>query len=419
MKKVTFAFIGMGGRGTKYSKIQFKYPDEMEIVAIADTRRCRLDAANEYLHLPEERLFDGADALLAQPKLADVLVIATQDAQHREHALKALEKGYDILLEKPIACTIEDCHEISEAAKKYGRRVIICHVLRYTPFYREIKRLIDEGAIGKVESIQATEQVGYYHYAHSFVRGNWHKMETSSPMILAKSCHDMDILLWLTGKKCLKVSSFGSLDYFKAENCPPCAPERCMDGCELDCPFHAEKFYLSRIPEWPANILNPKPTEENIREALRTTDYGKCVFKMDNDVVDHQVVNMLLEGGATVSFTMCGFTELQKRNIFIMGTEGEIIGDMKDRKIKVTRFNKPPVEIDLNAICSDFTGHGGGDSGMIYDVIRLFRGDDFDTSAITSIERSVESHYVAFAAEHSRIHEGEAVDMDQFIKKLN
>ena len=415
MKKITFAFIGMGGRGTKYSGIQFEYPEEMEIVAIADTRRCRLDAANEFLKLPEDRLFDGADSLLAQPKLADVLVIATQDAQHREHALAALEKGYDILLEKPIATTLEDCQEIAVAAEKYGRRVIICHVLRYAPFFREIKRLIDQGAIGKVESIQATEQVGYYHYAHSYVRGNWNKKETSSPMILAKSCHDLDIFLWLTGKKCRKVSSFGSLDYFRKENCPEGTPERCMEGCTLDCPFHAEKFYLSRIPGWPANILNPKPDEENIREALRTTDYGKCVFKMDNNVVDHQVVNMLLEDGATVNFTMCGFTEKQKRKIFIMGTEGEIIGDTSERKVTVTRFNKEPVEIDLNKLYNNFAGHGGGDSGLIHDVIRLFRGDDFDTSAITSIERSVESHYVAFAAEHSRLNEGEVVDTEKFV----
>ena len=417
MKKVTFAIMGMGNRGTAYAAKQLKFPEEMEVVAMADNRRERLDSANKYLHLPEEWLFDSAEALLAEPKLADVMIVATQDAQHREHALAAMERGYDLLLEKPISNKLADIVEIAAAAKKLGRRVIVCHVLRYTPFYRKVKELLDGGAIGEICSIEASEHVGYYHYAHSFVRGNWHNEAASSPMILAKCCHDMDILCWLAGKDCKKLSSFGSLRYFKEENCPAGATERCAD-CKLDCPFHAQRFYLSRIPGWPSNILQPEPTEENILQTLDVTSYGKCVFKMDNDVVDHQTVHMLLEDEVTVTFQMMGFTNLQTRMLRVFGTKGEIWGDFHENKIYVQRFNKELQLVDLNDSQSDFSGHGGGDTGLIYDVIRLCRDDDFDTTSVTFLENSVQSHYMAFAAERSRLHDGQTMDMDEFVRNL-
>jgi len=418
MKKLTFAIMGMGNRGTAYAGKQLKYPDEMEVVAMADTRRIRLDAANKYLHLPEDRLFDSADALLAQPKLADIMIIATQDKQHKDHAIRAMELGYDLLLEKPISNKLEDIVVIEQTAKKLGRRVIVCHVLRYTVFYKEVKRLIDEGIVGRVRSVEAMEQVGYYHYAHSYVRGNWHKEADSSPMILAKCSHDMDILQWLTGKQCKKVSSFGTQSYFTAEHCPEGATDTCFD-CKLDCPFHAPRFYVGRIPKWPTTILQPEPTEENILQTLRETNYGKCVFKMDNDVVDHQTVNMLLEDNVTVSFQMVGFTNMQTRTIRVMGTEGEIWGNFHDNMLYYQRFGEEaPKSIDLTTLCNDFTGHGGGDAGLIYDVIRLYRGDDFDTSSITFLDRSAQSHYLAFAAEKSRLLEGQVLDMDEFTKSL-
>ena len=410
MEKVTFAILGMGNRGTAYAAKQLKFPEEMEVVAMADTRRERLDSANKYLHLPEDRLFDGAESILSTPKMADIMVIATQDAQHREHAIRAMELGYDLLLEKPIATDLADVNAIREAAKRLNRQVIVCHVLRYTPFYRKAKELLDQGAVGKICSIEASEHVGYYHYAHSFVRGNWHNEAASSPMILAKCCHDMDILCWLAGKSCKKLSSFGSLKYFKEENCPEGAPERCAD-CTLDCPFHAQRFYLSRIPGWPSNILQPEPTEDNILKTLDETDYGKCVFKMDNDVVDHQTVNMLLEDGITVTFQMLGFTNHQTRYLRVFGTEGELWGNFSERKIYVQRFNKEVQEFDLNTENGDFSGHGGGDTGLIYDVIRLYRGDTFDTTSVTYLQNSVESHYMAFAAEKSRLEDGNVMDL--------
>ena len=418
MKKVTFAVLGMGNRGKAYASKQLKYPEEMEVVAMADVRRECLDTANKHLHIPEERIFNSADEILAQPKLADIMIISTQDAQHRDHAIRAMEIGYDLLLEKPISNKLQDIVVIEETAKRLGRKVIVCHVLRYTVFYRQIKRLIDEGVIGRVRTVEADEQVGYYHYAHSYVRGNWHNEAASSPMILAKCSHDMDILQWLTGKRCRKLSSFGSLSYFTKDNCPPEATERCFDCPLKDCPFHAVNFYLSRIPGWPTHILNPEPTEENILQALRDANYGKCVFKMDNDVVDHQTLNLLMDDGVTCTFTMTGFSNRQTRTIRVMGTEGEIWGDFHSNKLYHQRFKEPVQEVDLTALCDDFTGHGGGDAGLIYDVIRLYRGDEFDTTSVTFLDRSAESHYMAFAAEKSRVLGGQLIDIDEFVASL-
>ena len=416
MKKVTFAVCGMGNRGTRYAMESLKYHDEMEVTAIADTRRVRLDAANKQLNLPEDRLFDGADSLLAAPRMAEIMVIATQDGQHKEHAIAAMKKGYHLLLEKPISNKLEDCIEIAEAAKKYDRRVIVCHVLRYTGFYQEIKKMINQGLIGDVMNIHACEMVAYYHFAHSFVRGNWHKEADTSPMILAKCCHDMDLMLWLSGKHCEAVSSIGELTHFRRECCPEGAKERCSDGCEVDCPYHAPKFYLSRMPGWPTHVLHPEPTEENIMEILRTGDYGRCVYQMDNDVADHQSVLLRMEDGVTISFTVSAFNHIQNREIHVMGTKGHIWGDFRSKKLHVVLYGEEPYEIDLAPLFPEVTGHGGGDTRMVYDVIRLFRGDDFDQSGITSIDRSVESHLVAFAAEESRRRGGELVQMDSFRK---
>ena len=418
MQKVTMAILGMGNRGTQYASKQLKFPEELQITAMADNRRIRLDAANKWLNLPEDCLFDGADSILDAPKLAQVMVIATQDGQHREHAIRAMEKGYDLILEKPIAASIEDIKAIVSVAEKLNKTVIICHVLRYTHFYQNVKKVIDSGVLGKIETVHMEENVGYYHIAHSYVRGNWHKEADSSPMILAKCCHDMDLILWLTGKKCVKVNSFGSLDYFKAENCPEGATERCLDCPVENCPFNAEKFYLSRMPGWPTHILNPEPTKENILESLRTTNYGRCVYKMDNDVVDHQTVNILLEGGTTVTFQMDGFNNIQNRKIRVAGTEGELIGDFRGNTIKWQRYNEEPHIIDITTLTSEFSGHGGGDTRLIEDCIKYFRGDDFDKSAITTIGRSAESHYLAFAAEKSRVEDGRTIDFEQFVKSL-
>ena len=424
-KKITVAIAGLGSRGKDtYAKAAKLFADRMEIVAVADIVPEKVrEAAKEY-GIPEDRCFDSAESLLREKRLADVLFICTMDRQHYGHAVPALKKGYHLLLEKPVSPVLAECLEIEETAKKYGRHVVVCHVLRYTPFYQELKRLINVGTIGDVVSIQAIENVAYWHQAHSFVRGNWRNSEESSPMILQKSCHDMDILLWLSGKHCKYVSSFGSLRFFKPECAPEGAAMRCLDGCKIkeSCPFDAERFYitdgvLKGKSGWPMDVLTLHPTEESIRKALQTGPYGRCVFHCDNNVVDHQVVNLELSGGATVSFTMCAFTSRSHREIKIMGTKGDITASMGDNIIDDGVFGEEHRFIDVKKLASDLSGHAGGDNRMISELLDLLTGEGMKETALTSIEDSLESHYVALAAEYSRLHAGKAVALAEFGKE--
>lgn len=246
-KKMKVALAGLGSRGKDtYAPTAKLFPDKMEIVAIADIDPAKVQEVAKEYHISEEMCFSSAEELIAQDKLADIMFITTQDKQHVEQAIPALKKGYHLLLEKPISPKPEECREIVKVAKEYNRQVIVCHVLRYTPIYSKLKDILDTGVIGDIVSVMSIENVGYWHQAHSFVRGNWRNSETTSPMILQKCCHDMDLLLWLTGKTCESVSSFGDTYLFKEECAPKGAALRCMDGCKAreDCPYDAEKIYL-------------------------------------------------------------------------------------------------------------------------------------------------------------------------------
>lgn len=426
MKKIKVAIVGAGSRGKdNYAPCALRYPDDMEIVAVADPREENVREVAQTYGVPAENCFSSAEELLEQPKLADVMFICTLDKMHVPHATAALRKGYDLLLEKPVATDPEGCLAVEKAARESGRHVVVCHVLRYTPFYQCVKRIMDSGRLGNITTVHAFENVGYYHYAHSYVRGNWRNSETTSPMILSKSCHDLDILLWLTGKHCVRVSSFGTLKEFCPENAPEGAAKRCIDGTcavKAQCPYDAEKIYLNPVRNgnfgWPANVVVNAPTVERVTQALENGGYGRCVYHCDNNVVDHQVVNLELETGITVSFTMCAYSNRIYRQIKIMGTRGELEGDMDSNKLRLWEFGKEPEWIDISTMASDFSGHGGGDFRMVRDVLDLLQGKDADMNTLTSIERSLESHLVAFAAEDSRLHNGAVVEMDQFLQQF-
>ncbi len=429
MKKITVAIAGLGSRGLEtYARCLEKHPDRVELVAVADIRPDRVAVAAERYHIPAEMCFDSVESLLKAPKLADVLFICTPDDVHYQPAIDALNLGYHLLLEKPAARSVAECRHIAELAENKHLHVIVCHVLRYTVFYQTIKKLLDEGKVGRIMNVEAIERVAYWHQAHSFVRGNWHVAADTTPMILAKCCHDMDMLLWLTGKKCERVTSFGHLSHFTAENLPKGAPERCSDACPIaeSCVYNAERFYLERFRKsgdsWPVNVVAPEPTEEKIRAALASgvneagCDYGRCVYRMNNDVVDHQVVSLQLADDVTVAFTMTAFTATGGRVMRICGTAGEIFADMERNIIRVMEFGKAPVEIDVRKLTDDFSGHGGGDGRMITDLLDLLDGKPM-SPALTTISRSVESHYVALAAEESRTHGGQVVVVDEFAKR--
>ena len=420
---VTFAICGCGARGLEaYAPYQEQHPNEMKIVAGADTRPERLAMLRERYGVPEAMCFPSDKTLLAQPKLADVMIVATQDRQHISAALAALDRGYHVLLEKPISPSLEECRALQKKAHETGRAVVVCHVLRYTKFYAALHDLLRRGEIGKIETIDAMEHVAYWHQAHSFVRGNWRNSNETSPMILQKSCHDMDILRWLAGEPCLKVQSFGSLDYFTTENAPEGAALRCLDGCKCKdgCPYDAEKIYITsprtgirgRGAGWPCGVLASEPDEEKIWAALRTGPYGRCVFHCDNNVVDHQTVNLLFANNIHATFTMTAFTQDCHRTIKVTGTAGEIEGDMEKNTLWLRPFGGPERVIDLHEEEGEFSGHGGGDFGLMAGFCRLMA--DGGTQGLTGVDVSVESHVMALAAEASRLDGGRTITLADF-----
>ena len=420
MNKITVAIAGLGSRGLQtYAKCLEKFSDRAEIVAVADIRPDRVKVAAEKYNVAPEKCFDSVESMLQAPKLADLMIIATPDNVHYLPAMGALEKGYHLLLEKPAARSVKECRDIAELAERKGLNVVVCHVLRYTVFYQLIKELIDKGRVGDIMNIEAIERVGYWHQAHSFVRGNWHVAEDTTPMILAKCCHDMDLMLWLTGKKCEKVTSFGHLSHFNAAHLPEGAPERCGDGCPHadSCPYNAQRYYLDCFKRggncWPVNVVAPEPTEEKIIQALKEKDYGRCVYRMNNDVVDHQVLTLQLADDITVAFTMTAFSDRGGRCMRVMGTKAEIFADMEKDIIQLMPFGGQMEEFDIRKIATDLSGHGGGDIKMVEDYLDVLEGKPMP-SAMTTISRSVESHYVCLAAEESRLHGGQVVEIDEF-----
>ena len=420
---VTFAIAGFGDRGSTYASMEKLFPEKMKVVAVADLDPAKVEKARKLYNIPEENCFSSAEEMLERDRLADVMVVSTMDRQHVGHAIPALRKGYNILLEKPISPELSKCRELLQVASECPGKIIVCHVLRYTVFYNMLKDLIQSGRIGDVVSICANENVGYWHQAHSFVRGNWRNSQQTSPMILQKSCHDMDILTWLLGKKCKSVSSFGTTQLFKPGRAPEGAALRCLDGCKVKdtCPFDAEKIYitspktgLANGDSWISSVLSVEHTLESTYKALREGPYGRCVYHCDNDVVDHQQTNLLMEDGSTVSFTMCAFTEDCYRYFKAMGTKGEIEADMRSNLIHVREFGKEEETIDVGKLASDLKGHGGGDSGIVQDFLEMLLTDSQPNERTTTLEHSMESHFIALAAEESRLAGGKVIDLDAF-----
>ena len=406
MNPITAVVLGGGSRGLNYANYADVKPEELKIVAIAEPRQDRRDAFGEKFSIPEELRFDSWQALLEQPKLADVAFVCTLDDDHIGPAMAAMEKGYHILLEKPMSNREDECIAIEAAAAKAGKHMAVCHVLRYTPFYQTIKGLIDAGEVGEVTLISQIENVAYWHQAHSFVRGNWRNSGETSPMILQKCCHDVDILLWLAGKDCKKVSSFGSLRHFTPENAPEGAPERCLDGCPHaeQCLYYAPKIYLTGETGWPVDVLTTDLTPEGITKALKEGPYGRCVYHCDNDVVDRQVVNMELEEGVVCNLIMSAFTANCCRQLKVLGTTGQIQADMSTNEVWLHPFGGQPRKVEIAAADS---GHGGGDYGLLRDFLHVIRNGG---ESRTSAKASLQSHLVCFAAERSRT-EGKIIEL--------
>lgn len=418
---LTIAAIGCGSRARTYLEIAVGLGDRYSVVAGADPVPERRDTLKKISNNSDFKSFASADELLAEERMADVAFIGTQDNYHFEPAKKALEKGYHLLLEKPAAQTLEETLKLTELAKKYDRKILLCFVLRYTPFYSKVHEIIRSGQLGDVISMHAHEGVDAWHHGHSYVRGHWAKTGESTPMIIAKCSHDTDYIAWLLDSQCKSVSSYGRLSYFNESHAPEGATARCTDGCPHAAPqggscMYDAHHYLDKHERW-LRMIYPHPTErtkEEVAEWLKTCAWGRCVWKCDNDAVDHQVVNMDFENGSTASLTMTAFDCGRALEVFGTkaclrgGDEHKIISghdiSIRDHESGETKF------VDLDEINDDgYQGHGGGDYGLVNAMDAIFRGEGSNSSLI---ENSVEGHLIGFAAEQSRLNGGTPVELN-------
>lgn len=407
------AIIGAGQRGMLYAS--YMYDKGVEIAAIVEPLDERRNLACSKFGIAAEAAFSKLEDFTALGKICDACVVATMDRDHYAHALALLDLGYDILLEKPISPSSDECIAIMDKAHEMNCEVLVCHVLRYTNFFSEIKRIASSGDLGKIVTIEYAEYMGNFHMAHSYVRGKWACEDESSPIILQKSCHDMDILVWLTDSRAEKVSSFGSLTYFTEANAPEGSTAYCKDCPAADsCRFAAEKVYLPMVGEWRSVDVTDKNTIESMRAAIQDGPYGRCVFRCDNDVCDHQVTLVEFNNGVTASFQMSAFSDKIHRRIKVMCEHGSIEGDDSENYITVTRYgsySEVPTEPEIIELPAYIGRHGGGDYGIVEEFLRIIgkrlKHSDLDIcdtyDGISSIEKSIESHLIANAAEEARL----------------
>ncbi len=407
---LTFLLLGAGARGTMFAEILATDYAKGTVVGVAEPDPERRAKIAEMHGIPLERQFESWDMALAEGKIADVVINTTMDRLHKPSALRALELGYHMLLEKPLASTLDDCIAIADAAERAATIVSVCHSLRYNDVYRAVRDLLQSGRIGDIVSVDQLEAVEHIHQSHSFVRGNWGNEGRSSFMLLQKSCHDIDILFDLINDTCMRVNSFGSLKFFSKAYAPSGAPLRCLDGCpvEDECPYHAMKVYGAETG-WGRYVGLPKDPDL-LRPLLQEGPYGKCVFQTDNDVVDHQIVAMEFAKGQTVTFTMTAFTHFGGRRLRIHGTKGYLEAATETRKIEVQEFwgEKKHEEIEIPVREG---GHGGADPLVIGTLIEAIERND-PSIVRTNTKNSLASHKIVFAAERSR-REGRVVHLSE------
>lgn len=414
-KIFTVAIIGVGARGADaYGWQLYEATDRFKIVALCDLREERLTRYGNRWGVPEALRFTDEREFFKE-KRADLLLVATQDKDHVGHCLKGFALGYDIMTEKPLTDKKEECELLLEAQKKAGTKALVCHVLRYAPAFVKAKEMIEQGAIGKLVAINALERVSYWHQAHSYVRGNWRNTDSSAPMILAKCCHDLDLLQWYAGSKCTSISSVGDLSYFHKENAPEGAATRCTDCQYVDtCPYSAKRIYVDvwknrNCPTdiWPYNVLTTPPiTEEKLYEAIQNGPYGRCVYTCDNNVVDHQLTTMAFDNGVKSTLTMTGFTAPGGRRYHFHGTLGELILDESDNTLTLHKYGEDAEVLNLATLKDSGYGHGGGDVMLIKTLYDVLAGT---AKAETAFEASIESHLMGICAEESRLKGGERI----------
>lgn len=399
-RPVTVITLGAGNRGNVYGNFAATYPEEMDIVGVAEPIPIRNERYSKKHNIPDANRFDTWERVFERPKFADAVIISTPDNLHYGPCMAALKAGYDILLEKPISPSEKECRDILALAKKTGRIIAVCHVLRYAPYFVKLRETIQSGAIGELISIQHLEPIEHIHMSHSYVRGNWHDRNATNPIILAKSCHDLDILRWMVGKPCTKIVAMGSLKWFRSENAPAGSTARCTDGCpaEATCPYSALKIYYRERQRTHVFDLPEEKEKQGdyILDKLRTTNYGRCVYHMDNNQEDHYITSMQFEGGVTASFSMEAFTSYEGRRTRVMGSMGDIVGDME--KFTLTDFRTGKSTVFDSSVAGDM--HAGGDWRLVRDWLQAIT--QHNPALLTStIDASIESHVMGFMADKS------------------
>jgi predicted dehydrogenase len=464
-KPIRILLFGAGNRGASvYGRYGLEHPEEVRFVAVAEPNPVRREKFASDHKIPTKRQFTTWREALEAEKLADAVLNATQDEMHHASALAAIDAGYAMLLEKPIAPSLAATLDIVRAAEKSGQLLMICHVLRYTEFFQKMHEIINSGRLGQVVHISHSENVSYYHMAHSYVRGNWRNSSQSAPMILAKCCHDLDLLYWVLGEKPSQLSSTGNLRHFIEANAPQGAPPRCTDGCPSakTCPFYAPRIYIQSLPIKAAVARSPKPliqlvgklalhhprtarllgsvlppvktlaeysgwprstiteypeSDEAVFQALQDGAYGRCVYHCDNDVVDHQLVSLAFPSGITASLTMHGHSHEESRTMRVDGSKATLLGKFAFSQAWLeVRPHFPGAKVERFAFSTEVdqtSGHGGGDAGLMRRFVKALRGEQ---SPLTGARDSLESHLMAFAAEESRLM-GKTIDMDAYRHK--
>lgn len=408
MEKIKFAVIGAGGRGNSYNSYFEKNKSVATITAVADPQKHLRDRMQKMYNISDENVFENYDQFFAKGVIADAVIITTQDDMHFDPCMKAMEVGYKyILLEKPVSPSLEECKILDRTAKEKGVNIQVCHVLRYSPFYTKLKEILDSGVIGDIVTINHIEGVGHAHQAHSYVRGDWRNSDLACPMILAKCCHDADILLYLTDKNCIELSSYGSNYLFKKENAPEGSAERCVDDCKVKstCPYNCFKVYEETPWMYESAVI--KKNYDNLHDAMSENQYGRCVYRCDNNVVDHQVVNFLMEDGVTCHLTMTAYQDGRKTDIG--GTMGEIRAVYNDMYIRVTNYRTNDV-VEYK-VGTNNSGHGGADYCAMEGFVKMMKGE---AEGKTNISISIQSHAMCHAAETARL-EKRNVKVEEFM----
>lgn len=406
-KPVTAVTLGAGSRGNVYGGFAEKFPGQVDIIGVAEPIELRRNRYKEKHNIPAENIFNTWEDVFKKPKFADAVIITMPDNLHYEPCMKALQMGYDVLLEKPIAQTEKQCRNILAMTKKTGRIVAVCHVLRYAPYFVKMKELIAQGAVGEVISIQHLEPIEHIHMAHSYVRGNWHDSKATTPIILAKSCHDLDIIKWVINKPAKRIAAMGDLKWFRKENAPKGSTARCTDGCAVEstCPYSAIKIYhKGRRSPMVFDLPDDKSKHgEVIMERLKTTNYGRCVYRMENDQPDHYITSIQFGDNITANFSMEAFTSYAGRRTRVMGAMGDMVGDMTE--LVVTDFSTGkqtklvPKAEDVEGYKN--SGHGGGDWLLMHDFVQAVAQQN-PALLSSTIDASIESHIMGFMAEESR-----------------